>query len=86
MLRSKSLFQVIGYLLKFEFLRYLKKYSLGPYAEKKGQNRSTGISRRPEFPACEKKRFFQNISKSKTPNNQSLKLKSMYQETGYLLK
>ena len=41
----KSLFQVLGYLLKFEFLLYLKKYSLEPHAEKWGQNRSTGISR-----------------------------------------
>ena len=46
----KSLFQVLGYLLKFEFLLYLKKYSLEPHAEKWGQNRSTGISRWPEFP------------------------------------
>ena len=58
MLRSKSLFQVIGYLLKFEILRYLKKYGVGPYAGLWGQNRSTGISRRPEFPAYEKKGFF----------------------------
>ena len=47
----KSLFQVLGYLLKFEFLLYLKKYSLEPHAEKLGAkpvDRNfpvTGISR-----------------------------------------
>ena len=56
---------ISGYWLstQIEISRYLKKYGVGPYAGLWGQNRSTGISRRPEFPAYEKKKVFSKYLK-----------------------
>ena len=71
---TKVYFRFLAIFSNLNFCSILKNTVLNPMLKNGGK---TG---RPEFPAdrnfppVKKKRFFQNISKSKTPNNQSLKL------------